>query len=153
MVQINPCLIGTAFLGAMLSMTTGKSKDVVLELKGKLNEQELWVYEQARQERQGLFMTGLILGMIVGFAMLYYLAGSYNPLTNGCLFSSVVMTFSFFYYMLMPKKYVVIEHLDDGYKRQVWQKVRVTMQKLYWGGFAAGLVGYLILGYGLTSQE
>lgn len=153
MVQISPCLIGTAFLGAMLATTVGKSKSVVSELKGKLNEQELWIYEQARNERQGLFMTGIMLGTVIGIAMLYYLEGTYNPLTNGCLFSAVVMTVGYFYYMLMPKKHVVIEHLDDGYKRQLWQNVYRTMQTQYWSGFAAGIVGYLILGYGLTARN
>lgn len=151
MSEISPCLIGTAFLVAMVAVSVG-GKDDVVELKSKLSEQELWIYEQSRTERLRLYITGIGIGTLVGLAFLKYTQDSYNPLTNGCLMSTIVMTTCFFYYMLMPKQYSVINKLDDGHKREVWKKIGRTMQTRYWGGFLLGIIGYMIFGYGLSSR-
>lgn len=145
--SINPCIIGTGFLGATIYTKMAKEDDPVFqEYRASLNQYQLEIYERIKAERLSLYLQGLAFGFAVAF-LNYYFNKSSNDFLNKCLFLVITMTICTFYYLLMPKSTHMVKHLTSRNQVDKWHAVYKEMQRRYYLGFGIGLAGYIAINY------
>ena len=139
------CLLATALLVAHLYVMNIKEDSEVHQLYlDSLTSQQRMVYAEIKQERLGLYLQGLALGLILGALFLSYsgLQGASRP----CLFVLLVEATAIFYYRLSPKKHqLMVNYLTDSRQIDLWSQLYQEYQKQYYSGMLVGAIGFLLL--------
>lgn len=155
--QVNACLLSTGFLMSMVYTMMVKDKNpIVKDFHQSLIPEQKEIYEDITEMRSGLYLQGLILGMILASAFIYFSSdGGLGSFVQGqaCVFTLIVMGTAILYYMLMPKDKFMIDHLINRDQIDKWHRVGQLMQKRYYSGFLLGIIGYLFLGYALGQNN
>ncbi len=151
--QISPCLLGSGFLmSSVFTMMTKHKSSVIADFEATLSPNQLKVYDEIKEERCKLYFKGIALGTLVGALYLYFNSGRFGNLTTACIFTLIVMGTMTFFYKLSPKSKWMVEHLTDAAQVERWNAIyKMYAYKYYWG-FFLGMLGYLLIGYTLTSQ-
>lgn len=155
--QISPCLLGTALLMSMVFVMMNKHKSgMIVEFESTLSPSQAKVYEEIKEERLKLFFKGLALGTLVG--VLYLVFGSNffassGRWTGACIFTTIVMGVMTAFYHLSPKSKYMVEYLNNPEQTKAWNAIYTTYQTKYWWGIVLGVLGYLLIGYTLTSTN
>ncbi len=142
------CAIGVAFIVAKFAIALNpwirkESKEFIATLGPK----QRLMYEMVKKERKNIYLYATIAGLLLGSFVLYSL-GNKSNLTKACAFVSTVFVTQYFFYILSPKKYNMVNSLDNKEQVKEWQDVYREYQWSYHMGLVVGLVGYFLLGYG-----
>ena len=123
----NSCMVAFALLGSKLLImgSSGYSKNKY-ELVNMLNDKQKEAYFNIVKERGTLFMRGIILGCTIAFITVY-LMSSGNTLSKTCLFLTISILTSHYYYLLMPKSDYILKHLENKEQINAWLKMYKEM--------------------------
>lgn len=149
--KVSLCLVASAFIGASLytTLTCDKCQPHV-DYRNSLGPVQKKIYLEIVEERKRIYIHGLILGAILASLFLWYKFNTINPLTNGCIFSSIVLVTQYFYYMTKKKEKYMLNYLTNKDQIDGWLDVYKTMQNKYHIGMMLGIIGYILLGYGIA---
>ena len=152
--NLSYCLIASIFIAASIYTTlSAKVCTPCVQFEASLNAEQLSMYKKVMEERQRIYIMGLVLGILFAFLFLYFNRHSLNPLKHGCVFVAITMTTQFFFYMLSPKKYGMISILKDPEQYKKWHAVHRYMQTRYYLGALLGMAGYFLFSYNLCESK
>ncbi len=145
------CFLAIGLLIAML-FTMLTPEKITLEKKylELLSETQREKYYKVRKERAGIYLSGFGIGFVIAFLVIWYMKKSL--FTNVCLVGAIVFVFSYFYYVFYPKSMYMITELDDKEDRVAWLNIYKHMQKMYHLGFVLGVLGAMLLCYGIYKK-
>jgi len=151
--QISYCVVAAIFIGAsFLTIFSCKSCGTFVDYQNSLDDKQKQVYEKIVNERQMIYIVGLIIGSLIALGYLYATKGTLNPISNSCIFTAIAMSTQYMIYTLYPKSDHMIKYLDNADTREKWLNVYNTMKFRYHVGMLLGLVGYFALSYGLSQN-
>lgn len=144
MVCYTSCVLSVAFISASIFVILNTEKDEKIQkLLNELSPIQKQLYFNIQQERRMIYTQGFIGGFILSLIALYFMKEKMNRLGNLCMVGAITFTFSYFFYILSPKKYSMIESLDEKQDRVAWWEVYKVMQKYYHVGFIFGLLAVI----------
>lgn len=145
MVCTTSCVLAIAFISASLFVTFNTEKDESLQqLMKVLSPVQKAIYKEIRNERRTLYLQGFTLGFIISLFALYHMKSKMNRWGNLCMVFAITFTVSYFYYILMPKKYEMITFLEKKEEREAWWGVYKIMQRNYHLGFLLGMIAVIL---------
>lgn len=145
MVCTTSCVLAIAFISASLFVTFNTEKDERLQqLMKVLSPVQKAIYKEIRNERRTLYLQGFTLGFIISLFALYHMKSKMNRWGNLCMVFAITFTVSYFYYILMPKKYEMITFLEKKEEREAWWGVYKIMQRNYHFGFLLGMIAVIL---------
>ncbi len=145
MVCTTSCVLSIAFISASLFVTFNTEKDEKMnQLMKVLTPVQKAIYKEIRNERRTLYLQGFTLGFVLSLIALYQMKNKMNRWGNLCMVGAITFTVSYFYYILMPKKYEMISHLDKKEEREAWWVVYKIMQRNYHFGFILGIIAVIL---------
>ena len=114
------------------------------DLEKKLNEEQKKIYSFIKKERKQQYTIGLILGIFLALIFNYFMGKNKKQML--CVYIGIVTLTANFFYLLTPKTYCMIEHLEEKEDILAWNKV---YRKFRYLTSYADLVGFLIfvIGY------
>ncbi len=139
------CVLAIAFLVASIFVMCNTEKNPIMKqyIQG-LNEMQKKKYVEITMERRNIYLTGFFIGFVLSLVLLYFFMKKMNRWGSICMVAAVTFTFSYFYYILVPKKDYMLKYLSDKEDNENWWKVYRVMQKHYHLGFVLGLVGAVL---------
>jgi len=150
---VNACLLGSGFLMSMIkTMVVDDNHPTVSKYHNTLLPEQKKIYDSIVKERTQIYLHGLLLGMLLASGYLY-MTGIQNIGSNTCVFTLIIMSTAMFYYLLAPKSNYMIDNLVNREQIDSWKAVGKMMQHKYYSGFILGIIGYLLLGYGLGNLQ
>lgn len=148
--NISFCLVSAIFIGASIfTMLTCKTCTPFKDYYAVLNDEQKGIYKEVVDERQKSYIYGLVLGTVVGLIYLYFVRGTLNVISHSCGFTAVVLFTQYMFYQMYPKKVYMLQVLEAGDQIDKWLDVYKHMKFRYHYGMLLGLVGYLLLSYGV----
>lgn len=152
--NLSYCLIASIFIAASIFTTlSAKVCKPCIEYEASLNADQLKMYKKVVEERQRIYITGLVLGVLFAFLFLYMNKHSLNPLKHSCVFVAIAMATQYLFYLLSPKKYTMVDALKDPEQYKKWWAVHKYMQSRYYLGALLGLAGYFLFSYNLCDSK
>ena len=146
------CLLGAAFVGSMLfCMGTTKNAGVFKKFEGLLDANQLNNYKAIANERLNIYLQGFFIGLVLAVLSLNFVRQLKKIPTGNkvCLFIVIALGFNYLYYSLYPKSQYMLESLNTPEQVKAWLSIYRHMQMRVKMGVVLGLVGYLLLAYGL----
>lgn len=151
--SVSFCLVATIFVAASVyTMLTCKTCGPFQDYRQSLTEEQIALYEQIIDERQKIYLHGLILGTVVAVAYLYWVSGTLNPLAHSCAFVGIAMAIQYIYYQLAPKSAWMLNSLTNKEQVDNWLEVYKFMKGRYHTGMLLGAVGYMALAMGVLNN-
>jgi len=139
--------MASGLFAAMLYVTLNPHKTKILNaFIATLDNKQEHIYLKVVEERLNIYVTGLVLGLIVGFT---YLSMSKNSVVRTCVFTTLVLAISIVYYMMIPKSTYMIKHLKTTEQFNRWLDVYKEMQYRNYMGLILGVISYLVLAHNL----
>lgn len=149
------CAIGIAFIIGMLFISLNCNlKKESQDFYQTLDQSQQQVYDSIISERKRIFIYSTIAGLIGGIVSVFvYRNYTKKPLAEfqACLFLAVAFTIQYFWYVLSPKQDLLVGKLEPGKQVEDWIDLYKSYQRTYHWGLLIGLVGYLLIGYGVHS--
>ncbi len=126
-----------SFLLATLA-TTFINPNIKKDLLEQLTPYEIEMYKKITNFRALIYYQGLFLGVVIA---LFYLYLSFNKNVYLNIFIALTITFivNYFYYMLYPKPFYMLQILDNNSENLAWLKIYKYMQFRYHLAFLLGL--------------
>lgn len=146
------CGVSSAFIIGMIYMTNASEKSEIAEKYEKqLPDNLKKVYKEIVKERKEIYYMGYILGLIIALSLIllnvYVLNRKYSTTTMICQAVMISFLVNYFYYILTPKKKMMLEYIETPEQTKAWLNMYKGMQYNYHVGMAFGLVGVAILAY------
>lgn len=143
------CLIGLTFIVANIVISINPNiKKENKEFLNSLTDLQKIMYTLVKKERLQIYTIGTFLGITLGLIVLY-LVRKKNNLFNGCFFMTVVFVTQYFYYILSPKNYSMVETLKGKEQLKEWNDVYKEYQWSYHIGMVIAVIGYFLVGFSL----
>ena len=114
-------ILGHIFILILKISGSKESKD----LQQKLNDEQKKIYDEIKKERRNHYTYGLLIGLII--SIMFYL---YNKKQMLCVYIGIMTFIANHFYLLMPKKNWMIEHLTEKEDIIAWNKVYRKMRYL-----------------------
>jgi len=146
------CLLGAAFVGSMVfCMVSTKDAKVFKNFENLLDERQLNTYKKIANERLNIYLQGFFIGLVLAVLALNFIRQLKKMPTGNkvCLFIVIALGFNYLHYTLYPKSQYMLESLNTPDQVKGWLKIYRHMQTRIKMGVVLGLVGYLLLAYGL----
>tara|TARA_B110000495_G_C22963728_1_gene565054 strand:- start:304 stop:750 length:447 start_codon:yes stop_codon:yes gene_type:complete len=107
-----------------------------------LNDKQKKEYGSKIKERRNIYITGMILGLIMG--LVYYL---YNPKDKYlfCTLLTIMSSVKLGFYQMYPKSKLMIYSLTEKQQTDAWADVYTEMKNKWHYSFIIGIVGYIFL--------
>ena len=141
------CLLASGLFASMLFVMFNPQKTKILNtFLNTLNSNQKHMHKKIVEERLKIYITGLIIGLIVGFT---YLSMSKKSVIRTCVFTALVLSITIIFYMLIPKSTYMIKHLKTTEQFNKWLDVYKEMQYRNYMGFVLGIISYLLLAHNL----
>lgn len=118
------------------------------EFLHSLDDGQKTIYELVKKERMKIYAWGTMLGIVVSIFVLF-MTKLRNAFYRGFAVMTISLGIQYFFYTLSPKKYSMVEILDNETQRREWNEVYREYQWSYHMGIVVGLVATFALGYGL----
>jgi hypothetical protein len=148
--NISFCLVSAIFIGASIfTMLTCKSCTPFKDYHDSLNNEQKGIYNDVVDQRQKIYIYGLVFGIVIGFIYLYFIKGTINIVSHSCAFTTIILFIQYMFYQLYPKNVYMLQVLEAGDQIDKWLDVYKHMKFRYHYGMLLGLVGYLLLSYGV----
>ena len=145
------CVIAIGLIVAMLFTMISPNKFSLMDkYESLLSEKQLEKYHTIRKERLKICIMGFVLGIVIAFGVVMYMKKSL--FTNVCLVGAIVFVVNYFFYVFYPKSSYMITDLDEREDREAWLAVYKHMTLVYHLGFVLGVVGAMVLYYGIYRQ-
>ena len=145
------CLIAFIFIGGMIyTMLTCEKCPPFITYRKTLRPEQLTIYQKVMKERLEIATQGLILGLAIGIGYIFWFRKSLSPTINACTFTAIIIVTQYIYYILRPKLSMLL-YMDSKKQVEAWYDIYKFMQYRYHIGMLIGGIGYMLLGYGLTS--
>jgi len=142
------CIVAAAFIGASIyTMIKCTSCGPFTDYQNSLDAEQNIEYGKIVKERRLLYIKGLIVGIILAAAYLYYVTGTVNPMEHSCVVAAIVMFTQYMVYTLTPKSKYMVTMLKNSDQQSKWLDVYKFMKNRYHIGMLLGIVGYFILSY------
>lgn len=152
MVCRTSCAVSTAFIIGMIYHTNSSVKsEVVQTYEKQLPDHLRKVYGEIVEERAQIYYTGYILGLLL--ALILYLMNTQllgiKYSTSALVCQTILISFvvNYFYYILTPKKQMMLDHIKSPEQIKAWLAMYKEMQRNYHTGMALGLVAVGIMAY------
>jgi len=110
----------------MMYKVTGSTESK--DLEKKLNPEQKKIYSFIKKERKQHYTYGLLLGMVLALGFNYFMGKNKKQML--CVYIGIVTLTANFFYLLMPKTYWMIEHLEEKEDILAWNKVYKKMKYL-----------------------
>jgi len=148
---IGACLLGAGFIGGKIAMIAGdEKKQLHNKFVSTLTQKQQDVYSEIKMERLRIYLQGMTLGLVCAIT---YLVFSKNlkttDVTDICMFVVISGSITYGYYTLTPKSKYMLNYIDRQEQINAWLEIYKTYKYKYSMGFAVGIIGYILLGYGL----
>lgn len=155
MVCMTSCAIAIIFLIAMMYMCLFSDGDeVAQEFKNSLSDDQKTKYNEIVSERRMLYLWGYFLGFILSIVYIVLFKPKLkSDLQVMCIVGGVTFLTAYFFYILYPKKPLMVIELDEKEKREQWAKVYRTMQYNYHIGLVLGIFAVMLTGKGLCKTS
>lgn len=136
-------VLGTALLaGSFATLTVTEAQHA--KLRAVVSPEVAKTYERIITERRNQYMQGLILGVIIAFAILFMKKPA-SRFHRATLTLSVTLLVAVVYYTLMPKTDYMLNHLKTTEENRAWLSVYKTMKFRYSVGFLLGAMAAIPL--------
>lgn len=139
--SLHMAFLGHLFIIALKLLGNKEAK----ELESKLNEEQKKIYTEIKKERKNHYLMGLALGIII--AIIYNKFGGRNMTHMTCAYLGIATFVANQFYLLMPKKYWMIEHLEEKEDIIAWNNVYKRMRYLTSYSDLAGFITFGIAQY------
>ncbi len=140
-------LFGVGLLGASIATNLATHQETD-KLRQILSPELAAKYEAIVKERTSHYIQGLILGIIIAYAVLYNLRTT-NRFHRISLFFGISLFTTALYYLLMPKSDYMLNHLKTEEENKAWLSVYKNMKFRYLIGFVLGAAAAIPLGNAL----
>ena len=139
------CAIFAVFLIGMIYMSLAIDKCALSSNFMKtLTPDQQKSYEKRLTERKYIYYGGFILGFILSICLLNTMSSYALDKTSVlCMVGSTMFLTSYFFYILFPKKPLMIIELNDEGQRKEWAKLYKKMQFHYHTGLVLGIISVL----------
>ena len=142
------CSVGLAFImGKVIIALNPNIKKESQEYLNTLDTHQFEMYQKTVNERRNIYFQATFVGLLVGLMVLFLCKNNSN-IANACAFVSTVFIIQHFWYILSPKKYVMLQYLNTKKQIQEWYDVYRAYQYSYHFGLFLGLIGYFLFGWG-----
>lgn len=149
MVCIGSCVIASALLGSsVVFMIKGGDRVKHDRLVSLLSEEQVEIYELIKRERAKLYVTGLIIGIVMGI-MYLRLFKSEITWKIDCGFIAIVLGVAASYYSVMPKTTYMLSHLEGKEQVNAWLDVYKEMKNRCHIGMLMGVLALPLLARGV----
>ena len=151
MVCTTSCSIAAIFLIGMIyqSFSVDKS-DMYSRFMATLSVSEKEKYERIVSERRKIYLSGYVIGLILSFLYIQMFSskekGGYSLL---CIVAAITFLTSYFFYILYPKRQLMIVKLSKENQRREWVNIYKKMQYHYHTGIVLGIIAVVFLAKGL----
>ena len=145
------CFIAIVFLVGMIYMTFSVNKcEIAQSFMDTLSDEQLQHYHQIVSERQGIYIRGFLLGLLLSAAFMFWTtqlegAEKLKKMNVMCVVAAITFLTSYFYYILSKKPKMMVIYLEKQKQREMWAKVYRKMQFHYHFGLLLGIIGAVIL--------
>jgi hypothetical protein len=137
--------IGFALLFGMLFCIFSAKNIEQQDFINNLEAKQLEVYKSIITFRFNLWLQGMILGVAIGVAVLYFLNSKFNIYGNALLFTAIVLFVNYIFYMLYPKPAWMLEFTNNQKQVKEWLDVYIFMRNRYHWGMLAGVAAFFLL--------
>jgi hypothetical protein len=134
---VTSAVVAAALIGGSF-MTLTVTKEQHEKLKRSLSPDLATLHDGIARERRNQYIHGLILGLILAYILLGFVAGRGSRFHRMAAFVAVTMLVGVFYYLLMPKSTYMLEHLKTKEQNLAWLEVYKTMKMRYTVGLLLG---------------
>lgn len=131
-------IIGHIFIMFYKLSGAKESKD----LESKLNEEQLKIYNFIKKERKEQYMYGLLIGIVLSIIYRFTIGRKENVML--CVYIGITTFIANHFYLLMPKTYWMIEHLEEKEDILAWNKVYRRMRYLTSYSDLVGIIFFVI---------
>ena len=133
------CVIAAALLGSMIwSLINCNNKDQINQYLSNLNKDQQEIYQNIVKERMNIYVTGFVLGLIVG---IIYLQITNSMKTNVyCIFVAIVLGITYINYTVMPKSTYMLDHIETAQQAKDWLELYKHMKRSCHTGMILGVV-------------
>jgi hypothetical protein len=144
----NYCIIGVTLLLSSFFMSFIDTKqDHFYEFNDMLNEDQQNQYKKIILERTKIFITGTIIGLLVG---LYYIMKQKNKNNISiCTYLTIVLGIQLIFYKIHPKSKLMLHYLTTTEQVKKWAEIYTYMKTKWITSVIFGFFGYLSLGCSL----
>ncbi len=150
------CMISAIFLIGMIYFyyMTDKTQ-IVQKYKATLSKENLILFEKINNQRMKLSYEGYALGLFLSILLLFYnikfTRNKMKPATMVCLVVATSFVTNYFYYVLSPKKDMMLAHLKTPQENAAWVEMYKGMQFNYHMGLALGIVAVGVMAFAFRS--
>lgn len=137
--------IGFALLFGMLFCIFSARNIEQQDFVDSLDEKQLEIYKSITTYRFNLWLQGMVLGLIVAVAVLYFLNSKFNTFGNALLFTAILLFVNYLFYMLYPKPAWMLEFTRNQKQVKEWLDVYKFMKTRYHWGMIAGVAAFYLL--------
>jgi len=143
------CFIALVIVVAMVIMTLMVSNDSFIKsYRDHLPTEVKTEYERIVAERQQIYFTGYLIGVVVSVLTIIFVLKRRMPVSAMVCLTVVISTvINYFYYILSPKSNYMVDLLKTDQQRQEWLKVYKTMQYYYHFSYVLGAVAVGVFAY------
>lgn len=152
------CFIAVMFIIGNLVFTYLMDKHGdVKRYQDSLDDTQKVIYKKIVEDRKKIAMQGYALGIAMSIGFLigrHFLLKSKRSLLSTsvaslCVTGAITFVVQYFFYMLMPKKDWMLNHLTTEEQKSQWVKVYRAYSWNYHLSMLIGLIGAGLLGYGV----
>lgn len=143
------CVIAFALLGSMLFMTFSMDKnDKIIYFLSLLSPEQQLIYKNIVKERLHIYLQGFVIGLIIGLIYLRYYPKS--KASTYCVFTALVLGFTYIHYTLMPKSTYMLEHITNQEQSAAWLGIYKTMKYRAHMGMLLGVIALPFICHAIT---
>lgn len=139
--------IGFALLFGMLFCIFSSKNIEQKQFKNTLNQQQLNIYKSIVDFRFNIWLQGMLLGFIVAVVVSYNISESFNTFGNALLFTAVLLTVNYLYYMLYPKPAWMLDYTKNRKQVKEWLDLYRFMKNRYHWGLLIGIAAFYLISY------
>ena len=152
------CSISAVFLIGMIYMNYAITKsEIILQYKSQLPEKFQKIYEQITNERTTIYYQGYVLGFILSLFIIFGNVYSDHKLLSTtsmvCLVLAISFITNYFYYILSPKKKLMLNYIETPDQTKLWLQMYRGMQVYYHTGLVLGIIAVGIFALAFRSRK
>ena len=137
--------IGFALLFGMIFCIFSARNIEQQEFVNTLDARQLDVYKSIVTFRFNLWLQGLVLGIVIAIAVLYFLNSKFNTYGNALLFTAILLFVNYIFYTLYPKPAWMLDFTKNNKQVKEWLDVYKFMKIRYHWGMLAGIAAFFLL--------
>jgi hypothetical protein len=139
------CSISAVFIIAMIFMTNWMSTNETTQTYYKqLPENLKETYNEILKERRQIYYTGYGIGFFLAMVLIFYNLKIKKDKMGwkSMLCATISLSFitNYFYYILTPKRKMMLNSIDTPEQTKAWVEMYRTMQVYYHGSLVIGLI-------------